>query len=107
MPPLSSTVATWELALRLRERRDRLGIEVETITEALGFTRNYWSAVENERRILAEEKLAALMELFEFDHDEQRELLALRESAKQRGWWAQFSGLFSDRLQRFFGLEHG
>lgn len=107
MPPPSPTVATWELALRLRERRDQLGIEVETITEALGFTRNYWSAIENERRILAEEKLVALLDLFEFDQDEQRELLELREAAKERGWWSRYSGLFGDELRRFFGLEHG
>jgi transcriptional regulator with XRE-family HTH domain len=107
MPPASPTVASWELALRLRERRDQLGIEVDTITAALGFTRNYWSAVENERRILAADKLAALLDLFEFDKDEQRELTEMREAAKQRGWWSRYSGLFSDELQRFFGLEHG
>jgi transcriptional regulator with XRE-family HTH domain len=107
MPPASPTVASWELALRLRERRAQLGIEVDTITDALSFTRNYWSAVENERRILAADKLAALLDLFEFDKDEQRELTELREAAKQRGWWSGYSGLFSAELQRFFGLEHG
>jgi transcriptional regulator with XRE-family HTH domain len=107
MPPASPTVASWELALRLRERRAQLGVEVDTITAALGFTRNYWSAIENERRILAADKLAALLDLFEFDKDEQRELTELREAAKQRGWWFGYSGLFSDELQRFFGLEHG
>ncbi|HEV8562081.1 MAG TPA: Scr1 family TA system antitoxin-like transcriptional regulator [Actinophytocola sp.] len=107
MPPASPTVATWELALRLRERRAQLGIEVDTITEALGFTRNYWSAVENERRILAADKLVALLDLFEFDKDEHRELTELREAAKRRGWWSNYSGLFSTELQRFFGLEHG
>jgi transcriptional regulator with XRE-family HTH domain len=107
MAPPSPTVATWELVLRLRQRRDQLGIEVKTIPEALGFSRNYWSAVENERRVLAADKLVKLMELLEFDDDEQRELLELRDAAKERGWWTRYSGLFSTELQRFFGLEHG
>jgi hypothetical protein len=107
MPPSSPTVATWELVLRLRQRRDELGIEGKAIPTALGFSRNYWSAVENERKILSEEKLTKLIDLFEFDKQERRELLELREAAKQRGWWARYSGLFSEELQRFFGLEHG
>jgi transcriptional regulator with XRE-family HTH domain len=93
--------------LRLRERRAQLGMEVDTITSTLGFTRNYWSAVENERRLLAADKLAALLDLFEVDEDERAELTDLREAARVRGWWSGYSALFTDELQRFFGLEHG
>src|SRR5262245_31910222 len=59
--PVSPTVAAWELALRLRRRRVQLGVEVRTITQRLGFSRNYWSAVENERKILSEENLVKLL----------------------------------------------
>ena len=107
MAPQSPTVAGWELGLRLRERRQELGVDVKTITEVLGFSRNYWSAIENDRKILAEEKLQMLLDQFEFDDDERKELLDLREAAKQRGWWARYSALFSDDMLRFFGLEHG
>jgi hypothetical protein len=107
MPPPSPTVATWELVLRQRQRRDELGLDVKTVYETLGFSRNYWSAVENERKVLSEEKLTMLVDLLEFDPEERRELLELREAAKQRGWWARYTGLFSDELRRFFGLEHG
>lgn len=106
MPP-SPTVASWELSLRLRQRRAQLGIEVETITDQLGFTRNYWSAVEHERKILATEKLHRVLDLFEYDDEERAELIALREAAKQRGWWSGYSALFSDELLRYYGLEHG
>lgn len=82
-------------------------MDVKVITDALRFTRNYWSAIENARKILSVEKLPAVLELLEFDEDEQRELLALREVAKQRGWWAPYSALFSEEVFRFFGLEHG
>jgi transcriptional regulator with XRE-family HTH domain len=105
--PFSPTVAGWELALRLRRRREELGVEVRTITQELGFTRNYWSAVENERKILSEESLTKVLALFEFDKDERDELLELRTVARQRGWWSQYSALFDSEVQRFFGLEAG
>lgn len=107
MAPPSPTVASWEMSLRLRERRVELGVDVATITDRLGFTRNYWSAVENERRTLTEEKLAVLLDVLEYDEPERAELLALREASRQRGWWAAYSALFDDELQRFHGLEHG
>jgi transcriptional regulator with XRE-family HTH domain len=107
MALLSPTVASWELALRLRQRRDQLGIEVQAITAALGFSRNYWSAIENERKILAEDKLKILMDVFEYDSEEQRELLELRAAARQRGWWTRYSALFADETLRLFGLEDG
>ena len=49
MEPSSPTVARRALALRLKERRRELGVNVKTITDQLGFTRNYWSAIENDR----------------------------------------------------------
>jgi transcriptional regulator with XRE-family HTH domain len=107
MAPPSPTVASWELGLRLRQRRMQLGVDVKTITDALGFTRNYWSAIENDRKVLSAAKLADLLSILEFDDDERRELLDLREAAKQRGWWSAYSGLFSEDLMRMFGLEHG
>src|SRR5699024_932925 len=107
MPPVSPTVARWELGLRLRQRREQLGTDVATITQRINFSRNYWSAIENERKILSAEKLRTLLDLYEFDTDEQHELLELREAAKQRGWWSRYSGLFSDELLRLYGLEHG
>jgi hypothetical protein len=105
--PTSPVVAAWELALRLRQRRDQFGVEVKTITETLGFSRNYWSAVENERKILSEESLTKLLRLFEFDEDEQQELLELRAAAKDRGWWTSYSGLIHNDVQRMYGLEFG
>jgi transcriptional regulator with XRE-family HTH domain len=104
---VSPVVAGWELALRLRKRREQLGIEVRTITQELGFSRNYWSAVENERKILSEQSLAKVLELFEFGPDEKKELLQLRAAAKEHGWWTNYSAVLDDELQRLFGLEQG
>jgi len=105
--PSSPVVASWELALRLKRQRERLGIEVRTITQALGFTRNYWSAVENERKILSPEALARVLDLFEFDDEEKAELSALRTAAKERSWVSNYSALFDADVQRLFGLEQG
>lgn len=107
MAPASPTVARWEFALRLRRRRKELGLKVKTISERLGFSRNYWSLVENERAILTEVKLEALADLLKFDDGEVQELLELRKTAGQRGWWESHSHLFDEEQLRFFGLEHG
>lgn len=104
--PQSPTVASWELALRLRQRRVRLGMDAKTIAEAIGFTRNYWSAVENERKQLSEETLNKALDLLEFDPEDQRELRQLRATARERGWWTRYSMLDAE-VERLYGLEAG
>ena len=89
----SPVVARWELSRRLATRRKELGIDVKTITDALDFTRNYWSAVENDRTLIAEEKLRALFDLLQFDEQDQQELLRLREESRARGWWDEYPWL--------------
>ena len=103
----SPVVAGWELVLRLRDRREQVGVEVKDITRELGFSRNYWSAIENERKVISEDALKKLLALLEFGSNESSEILTLREIAKDRGWWSNFSALFDGELRRFFGLEHG
>lgn len=105
--PRSPVVAGWELALRLRKRREELRLDVKAITDELGFTRNYWSAVENERKLLSEEALTKVIELFQFDPAEGQELLALRTAARGHNWVADYGDLFDARLQRLFGIEDG
>lgn len=103
----SPVVAGWELVLRLRERREQVGVEVKDITRELGFSRNYWSAIENERKVLSEDSLRKLLDLLEFGADEREEMINLREIAKGRGWWSDYSALFDAELRRLYGLEHG
>ncbi|HKN99074.1 MAG TPA: Scr1 family TA system antitoxin-like transcriptional regulator [Pseudonocardiaceae bacterium] len=103
----SPVVAGWELALRLRRRREELGLDVKAITDELGFSRNYWSAVENERKLLSEENLNKVIDLFQFDRKHGQELLDLRAAAREHSWPMDYAGLFDDRLQRLFGVEDG
>ncbi|MDH3682423.1 MAG: Scr1 family TA system antitoxin-like transcriptional regulator, partial [Acidimicrobiia bacterium] len=106
MAPTSPTVARWELALRIKRRREELGISVKEITDHLGFSRNYWSAVENERAVLAEDKFDGLLRLFKFTDQDASELRDLRVAARQRGWWDSSTEL-DDEMKRFVGLEQG
>jgi transcriptional regulator with XRE-family HTH domain len=103
----SPVVAGWELALRLRLRREELGLDVKAITGALGFTRNYWSAIENERKLLSEESLTKIIELFRLDRAQGQELLDLRAAAREHSWVMDYAGLFDDRLKRLYGIEDG
>lgn len=106
MAPTSPTVARWELALRIKARREELGLSVKTITEHLGFSRNYWSAVENERTVLADDRFDTLMKLMEFDEETVEELSTLHVASRKRGWWETYPGL-DDETLRFVGLEQG
>ena len=108
--PSSPTVARWELSLRIRERRRELGLDVKSITSQLGFSRNYWSAVENDRTLLADEKLEALFDILEFSDTDRDELRDLRQQARRRGWWMDYPVLDTDELrevQHYYGLEAG
>ncbi|MGI9596958.1 MAG: helix-turn-helix domain-containing protein [Acidimicrobiales bacterium] len=102
----SPIVARWELSLRLGAKRKELNLDVKSVTDAAGFSRNYWSAVENDRTLIADDKLRILIDLLQFDDDEAADLLELREAARRRGWWEDFP-TFDEAMTRFVGLEDG
>lgn len=103
----SPVVAGWELALRLKGRREELGIDVAAIASKMGFTRNYWSAVENEHKLPSEDNLAKIIKLFRFDKTEGQELLDLRVAAREHNWINGYSKLLHPQLQRLFAIEDG
>ncbi|MFE3442417.1 helix-turn-helix domain-containing protein [Nocardia sp. NPDC059180] len=107
MAPISPAVARWELVLRIRRRREQLGIDTATVIKSLGIARAYWSHFENDRRLITDDKLKALCAILEFDEDEQRELIALRAAGKERGWWTRYGALFSDETMRLWSMEYG
>ncbi len=106
-PTSSSVVAGWELSRRIRDRRLALGFDAKTVAQRLGFTRNYWSAVENDRTRLADDKFAAMLDLFELDEADRAHFVALRAIAKEPGWWEDYSNFLADDVRRLFGLEAG
>lgn len=107
MAQTSPAVARWELMLRIRARADERGEKANTIARAVDVSPQYWSTLVKGRGVLAEDKLSTLMALLEFDKHEQKELLELREVAKERTPFAEYGALFNDSLMRFFGLEAG
>ncbi|GAB3209647.1 DUF5753 domain-containing protein [Nocardia tengchongensis] len=107
MTGMSPTVANWELMLRIRSRADDQGLKTSTIVKALDVSQQYWSALNRGRGTLAEDKLKDLLSLLEFDAEEREELHALRDIAKGRHPFAEYSALFNEQLMRFYGLETG
>lgn len=103
----SPTIAGWELSRRLRARRHELGLDSQTVATALGFSRNYLSAVENDRARLADDRFDAIVELFELDRGDREEVLALRQLAREVGWWDEYATVLVDDVRRLYGLEAG
>lgn len=107
MPPTSPTVAVWELMLRIKQRAKELGVTSGVIQKSLGIGATYWSQIVNFKGVMTEAKLAVLLDLLEVGAEEREELLALRATAKDRGWWNRYSALYGEDTLRYYGLEHG
>ncbi|RKT83950.1 Helix-turn-helix domain-containing protein [Saccharopolyspora antimicrobica] len=108
MAPSSPTVANWALGLRLREKREDVGLTGGEAAKQIGIAGAYLSEVEHGKKNLAADRLDALIEVYGFNDDEAEELRKFREQATERGWWTKYSTLFTNPdLIRVFGLEHG
>ncbi|WBB75575.1 helix-turn-helix transcriptional regulator [Micromonospora sp. WMMD1128] len=107
-PPLASpTVQAWELGLRLRERREEVGMTAVGAGRASGITQAYISGVEAGRVKLPRDRLAQLVKAYELDPSDAAELEELRVAAMERAWWHQYSQLFPADFLRFLGYEAG
>ncbi|MEV6770850.1 DUF5753 domain-containing protein [Nocardia sp. NPDC051030] len=107
MAPVSSTVARWELVLRLRELRELRGFDSATFAKRVGFTPANWSHVEKGRRVLTVNTIGPVLELLDVGGEERAELLELLDASKERGWWSKSSALIGAELQRYYGMEFG
>ncbi|GGM60544.1 transcriptional regulator [Micromonospora sonchi] len=103
----SPTVHGWELGIRLRERREELGMTAVAAAKASGITQAYVSGVEAGRVKLPADRLTQLVKIYEIDPAEAAELEELRVAAMQRAWWHQHSQLFPAEFLRFLGYEAG
>lgn len=103
----SSTVQAWELGMRLREHRDRLGWTVAAAGKVTGIGGSNLSAIEAGKRRLTAAKLADLAKVYDLPADERAEFDALRLDADRREWWHDYSPLYSEEFLRFLGLEAG
>ncbi|MFY1702092.1 MULTISPECIES: helix-turn-helix domain-containing protein [Micromonospora] len=103
----SPTVHAWELGIRLRERREELGMTAVAAGRASRITQAYVSGVEAGRVKLPADRLAQLIKIYEIDPADATELEELRVAAMQRAWWHQYSQLFPAEFLRFLGYEAG
>nr|MDT0660389.1 DUF5753 domain-containing protein [Micromonospora sp. DSM 115978] len=107
MAAMSPTVQAMELGLRLRERREELGMTAVGVGRTSGITQAYVSGVEIGKVKLPVDRLAQLVKLYEIDPQEAEELEALRVGAMGRAWWHQYKQLFPAEFLRFLGYEAG
>ena len=105
--PVSSTVKAVELGLRLRARRDQLGLTAAAVGRITGIGGNNLSSIEIAKRRLTSTKLSELAAIYELSGEELAELDALRVEADRREWWDDYARLYSDDFVRFIGLEAG
>ena len=107
MPQLSPVIAQHEFAARIRQQRERIGLASAEVSRHLGFTRNFYSAVENCRGWLSPGKLTALVEILEFEADEAELLSELLAQSKRNRWWQPYVSSRGDSFVRYVGLESG
>ncbi|XTZ17895.1 helix-turn-helix domain-containing protein [Micromonospora echinospora] len=103
----SPVVQAWELGLRLRQRREEVGLTAAAAGRAIGIIQAYVSGVESGRVKLPAKRLAQIVAAYEFEPDEAAELEELRAGAARRGWWQEYAQLFPAEFLRFLGYEAG
>lgn len=107
MPTSSPRVAQLEFSVRIRERRKELGLDAKTVSGRMGFSRNYYSAVENNRTILADDRVSELAEILELDESTTTEMADLARVARRSGWWDDYSNLLDESSVELWALEDG
>ncbi|MFI9009269.1 helix-turn-helix domain-containing protein [Actinosynnema sp. NPDC053489] len=105
--PTSSTVQAWELGLRLREHRERLGLTAAAVGRSTGIGGTNLSAIESGKRRLTAAKLADLADAYELPDPERADLEAVRARTERREWWYDYTRLYPDEFLRLLGLEAG
>jgi transcriptional regulator with XRE-family HTH domain len=103
----SSVVQAWELGLRLRERREQLGLTATVVGKTTGIGGTNLSAIEGGKRRLTTTKLTDLARVYELSPEELAELETIRARTEQREWYHDYTTLHSEEFLRFLGLEAG
>ncbi|MFY1586584.1 DUF5753 domain-containing protein [Micromonospora sp. WMMD734] len=93
--------------MRLRHRREEIGLTAAAAGRAIGIIQAYVSGVETGKVKLPASRLAQIVKVYELEPEEAAELEELRVGASQRGWWHEYSQLFPAEFLRFLGYEAG
>nr|CEL15059.1 Putative DNA-binding protein in cluster with Type I restriction-modification system [Kibdelosporangium sp. MJ126-NF4] len=107
MEPTSSTIQAWELGLRLKERREELGMTTAVAGRATGLGGTNLSAIETGRRKLPPLRMPDVANVYGWTADEMSTVEELRAGADRREWYHDYAHIYSDEFIRFLGLEAG
>ncbi len=107
MATTSPLVAQLEFSVRIRERRRELELDARTVSSRMGFSRNYYSAVENNRAKLADDRLPELAAILEFDDETTAELAGLLTASRKSGWWDSYAKYVDESALELWALEDG
>jgi transcriptional regulator with XRE-family HTH domain len=103
----SSVVQSWELGLRLRERREQLGLTAALVGKTTGIGGTNLSAIEGGKRRLTAAKLTDLAGVYDLSAPELAEWEAIRARAERHEWYHDYTTIYSEEFLRFLGLEAG
>jgi transcriptional regulator with XRE-family HTH domain len=93
------------LGLRLRERREQLGLTAAVVGKTTGIGGTNLSAIEGGKRRLTAAKLTDLARVYELSAEELAELETIRARTEKREWYHDYTTIHSEEFLRFFGLE--
>ncbi len=102
MAEANPTVRQRELAFRLRELRNGLGLTVDHVADKLLCSATKISRIETATRHASLRDVRDLCQLYGVDDDATAELMNLARQAREPGWWTQYDDA---NLRPYFGLE--
>lgn len=98
----SLTVRGRRLARELRACRERTGLTLEQASAALGWNRFKLGRIEAGRTRVAPADVTRVLDVYGVDSSVHASLVHLAREASRRGWWTNYSGIFSGG---YVGLE--
>jgi transcriptional regulator with XRE-family HTH domain len=98
----SPTVRRRRLASELRRLRDRAELTIDEVGEKLECSASKISRIETGHVGVTPRDVRDMLELYGVESDELEELVQLSREARKKGWWANYSEVFTGA---FVGLE--
>lgn len=104
MPPVrhSLTVRGRRLARELRATREHADLTLEQASAALGWNRFKLGRIEGGKTRVSTTDVARILDVYGIDPSVHASLVQLARDASRRGWWNNFSGIYSGG---YVGLE--
>lgn len=107
---VSATVRRWQLTETLKRLREEKGLTIEQVVGELSAKYPRWSRpklsrIESRRQGIKPRDIEQLLDLYETDRATRDRLLALAESANERGWWLTYRRDLPEDFHPLLSLE--